>query len=154
MSVEQYESNVNDIIDTINEQIKTCHPEVTTDASIILITPGCVDESKWPTRTNENAKKYAEVIRSISFQRSLPLVDLWSSPNALSISDLNDGLHFGPSANQKTFEKIQECIRKNRKDLSPDDDEDGMPLMEMHMPYWGRLVGEGGGKVIEEWEWK
>lgn len=39
--------------------------------------------------------QYAEAVRELSSENSLLLLDLWSGDNAIELTDLTDGLHFG-----------------------------------------------------------
>ena len=75
--------------------------------NIILITPGTVNSSLWPTRSPTKVAPYADSVRSIASDKGLPLVDLWSGPDALTADDLHDGLHLGPTGNAKLFRKLR-----------------------------------------------
>ncbi|GMH63122.1 hypothetical protein TrST_g12382 [Triparma strigata] len=141
----EYSANILSIISNLRSQIKSFHPHLETPPTIILITPGPVDSTKWPTRSTSKSLQYASILSSISSTHNLPLITLTSLP----LTSLSDGLHFGPTANEYLFSKIQETIRNLRPDLAPDDDDEGRPTVKMHMPYWGSLVGEGSGEKIQ-----
>jgi len=117
--------------------------------------------SKWPTRSDARVSQYASVIRSIGSSRNLPVVDLWSSDDGVPLLDASqdmwDGLHFNAGGNDKLFRKLQLAIRGNFPHLVPEDDEKGIPKMEMHGPYWGTMasvkVDDPGPSLVETWRW-
>ena len=141
VELDEYERNINGILDKLvdsidSENIVSGKPS---RYNIILITPGPCDHTKWATRSDARVSKYASAIRSIGASRGIPVVDLWSSEDgvpALDLGDLEDGLHFNAGGNTKVFQKLQVVIKAQYPHLIPEDDEKGMPMMEMQGPHW------------------
>eukprot|EP00518_Triparma_eleuthera_P011871 CAMPEP_0182469270 /NCGR_PEP_ID=MMETSP1319-20130603/16816_1 /TAXON_ID=172717 /ORGANISM="Bolidomonas pacifica, Strain RCC208" /LENGTH=249 /DNA_ID=CAMNT_0024669553 /DNA_START=46 /DNA_END=792 /DNA_ORIENTATION=- len=134
---DEFHANILSIIQHLATALSTPKPPV------ILVTPGPVSSSSWPTRSQENLRPYAESIRAIAADKNLPLVDLWAGPDALTVSDLSDGLHLSPSGSSKVFKSLQATIRSSFPHLAPDDKVDGFPNVELCMPHWSVLAGVG-----------
>ena len=80
----------------------------------------------------------------------MPIVDLWAGPDALTTSDLSDGLHLSPSGSSKIFRSVQSTIRSSFPHLAPDDKEDGLPNVELCMPHWSVMAGLETAEAAEE----
>ena len=150
--IDEYAANINEIIDTIASRIGK-------PPQILLITPARVNGELWRTRSDARMALYADKVREIGKARDLPVVDLWEESGAGSVTadDTHDGLHFNTSGNNKVFQKIQSCIRDVYPTLAPDDNDQGLPNVPMHFPYWAGLANlpdaAGSRELIEKWDW-
>lgn len=149
VSVESYAINLQSIIAhlrSINDEMK-----------IVLITPPPVDHHQWQNRHDSSVSKYADVCRELAAAHDLALVDLWEGESKIELSDLCDGLHFGPGANIKTLNAIKAVVKEKFPDIVPEDRPDGLPHLPLHFPHWSEVTGISEAEAlskIESWKWK
>ena len=160
----EYESNLRDMVAHATSSCPGVH--------VILITPPSVDEAGiranslakgWLQhgdeidRTVAGVRPYADVMRRVGCNLSLPVVDLWEGGDdavGSTPQDFVDGLHLSPSGNRKLLAALQQVIRRecSRSDqaslLLPVTEADGNG-MPMHFPHWSEATLE----AIQTWVW-
>jgi len=145
--VDEYKDNLIYII----KHLKKIKPEMV----IIIVTPPIVDNSKWNTRNIENVTKYANIVRDISNEESISLCDLWIDP-AIELNDLNDGLHFGPTANEKILNIIKDIITTKYPHILPEDTNNNTGSLSMHYPQFLQIAGKSpteSDQILKNWNW-
>ena len=145
--VDEYKENLIYII----KHLQKINP----DMVIIIITPPIVDNSKWNTRNIDNVTKYANVVREISNEFSVSLCDLWINP-AIELNDLNDGLHFGPIANEKVLNNIIDIITTKYPHILPEDTNNNTGSLSMHYPHFLEIAGKSpneSNEILKNWKW-
>lgn len=128
--VEEYRQNITSIVKHIRA---AAEPVV----AIILVTPPVVDSAQWPSRSIDNARVYADAVRSVAVEENTHLLDLWvpSPAGGMNLSDLRDGLHFGETGNYKMSEALKTLIRSDLPQLCPENED----MFQMHFPTHGVL---------------
>ena len=145
--VDEYKDNLIYII----HHLKKINPNMI----IIVITPPIVDNSKWNTRNISNVTKYANAVREICNELTVSLCDLWIEPG-IELEDLNDGLHFGPIANEKLLNSIKNIIRKSYPKLVPEDIAVNTPNLSLHYPHFLEVAGKSQSEahdILQNWKW-
>ncbi|KAI8318988.1 SGNH hydrolase [Martensiomyces pterosporus] len=117
------------------------------DTRVVLITPPPLGEKLWARelaaentgggevvmdRLNENTKQYAEAVKSVAEQLSVPCIDLWSAIED-RVEDTRgkmefdgyeqfswDGLHLNARGNDLLFELLMKTIRTEVPELDPE----------------------------------
>ena len=101
-----------------------------------------MDSKRWPTRNNVTITAYADVVRELGAAYHVNVLYLWALQSPVVVNDLNDGLHFGESANKKLLDGLKKLLREYHSALCPDDDELGLPKVPLHFPHWKAIVGK------------
>jgi hypothetical protein len=109
----EYRDNLRDILG----YLRAVFPRI----KLVLITPSVVDTERWPTRTTERFGEYADVVRQLGSELSIPVADLAQEPHRITPNDLCDGLHMASSGNRKIFEAVSGVIRTHYPELVPGD---------------------------------
>jgi lysophospholipase L1-like esterase len=139
--LDKYRSNITSMVEALRVHNPTIH--------IILITPGTVDHSLWPTRSEDQVAQYASVVREVGVALNVPVADLWSGAFALDKAvDFSDGLHLSTSGNEKVYNVVMSVINKYFKDSIPEC---------THYPAWRELAGRPASDtraIIEQWQWE
>ena len=140
--LEEYCENLKAIIDAFREH--------NADISLILVTPPPVDHTQWPSRHNNLVYAYAESVRNIAIEKAVILADLWSD-DAITVDDLDDGLHLNESGNYKVFSAVRQGVYEAWPYLR------SLSVMPMQYPDWKLLVGkskEESHQILENWKWE
>ncbi len=92
-------------------------------SKIVFVGFNPVDESKtmpipWSSEkyyTNENVKKYNNIVESVCEENSLPFVEIFEEWMKLNYKELlEDGLHPNPKGHQKIFEAVKDFLIQNK----------------------------------------
>ncbi len=108
VSPEQFKTNIQEII---------WRARRITD-KIIFVGFHSVDETKtkpvpWGNTyyTNENIKKYSEIMKDVCLQNKVPFLEVF---DLLENSDLKDGVHANAAGHRKIFERIKKFLLDNQ----------------------------------------
>lgn len=139
--VDEYRSNISAMVNALREH----NPDI----SLILITPGTVEHTLWPTRHADQVSHYANAVREVGAAMKVPVADLWEDPTCLNVSlgDFSDGLHLSASGNEKVFNAVTNVIKRAYRGEIPN---------ETHYPVWKELAGKSPEEVqvvIQQWKW-
>ena len=85
----------------------------------------------------------------------MSICDLWIEPG-IELEDLNDGLHFGPTANEKLLNSIKNIIRKSYPKLFHEDISVNTPNLSLHYPHFLHVAGKSQTEahdILQNWKW-
>jgi hypothetical protein len=124
---------------------------------IFVITPLQVDNNRWSDRSIPTTAEYADIIRALSSENNVNILDLWKDPNRVELNDLHDGLHLGVGGNKKVLEGLQNILRNTYPHLVPEDTPQGLPNLSLHFPHHSKLTmladEKESGEIMDSWQW-
>ncbi|KAJ2893224.1 isoamyl acetate-hydrolyzing esterase [Coemansia aciculifera] len=123
--IDEFRANIKSIVAMV--------AELSPETKVILITPPPLGEKlyatyyKTPFRDYETVKAYADVVRDIASELSLPCADLWSAIE-IKAKDIggeldgydyfyHDGVHLSAGGNDLLFEVLMETIKNDLPEL-------------------------------------
>ncbi|KAJ2893223.1 isoamyl acetate-hydrolyzing esterase, partial [Coemansia aciculifera] len=123
--IDEFEANIRGMVATV--------AELSPETKVILITPPSLGEKLYATwdkdmlRTFEIVKAYADVVRSIASELSLPCADLWTAVETKTKeiggeldgydSFSYDGVHLSAGGNDLLFEVLMQTIKQDLPEL-------------------------------------
>mmetsp|Transcript_11111 Transcript_11111/g.18162 ORF Transcript_11111/g.18162 Transcript_11111/m.18162 type:complete len:280 (+) Transcript_11111:29-868(+) len=121
VSVPHYRSNMASIVLAFRDHDPSMR--------MILITPPPVDSEKWPNRHSTRTAAYAQATREVGEAMEVKVLDLWQTgehasgivAEAITTADLSDGIHLGPSGNEKVYTGLRALISTSFPELVPAD---------------------------------
>ncbi|KAJ2891281.1 isoamyl acetate-hydrolyzing esterase [Coemansia aciculifera] len=148
--IDEFEANIRSMVTTV--------AELSPETKVILITPPSLGEKLYATwdkdafRNHATVKAYADVVRSIASELSLPCADLWTAVETKTKeiggefdgydSFSYDGGHFNAGGNDLLFEVLMQTIKQDLPELH----RSSIPLV---VPYHKEIdAAVADGKVI------
>ena len=119
-------------------------PRDATSPSLLLITPPQVDPERWGRarqskrqvaeltvfHDTEIALQYAQAVKEVALQLSIPCVDLWSLTTHAKHDPLVDGLHLSAYGNLQLFKALKKCISTHFPSFFPQTMSHDFPLYD------------------------
>ncbi|KAF9246130.1 SGNH hydrolase-type esterase domain-containing protein [Melanogaster broomeanus] len=118
---DRFKANLIHLVDMVKSPTSAYYSPHT---RVILITPPPVNTHQWPGRVFEQTKLYAETVKEVGEQVSIPVADVWSEIWEAAGRDerscerfLSDGLHLNAEGYEIIFNSIMKIVAEKYPEI-------------------------------------